>query len=148
MRLQAAIPLLTLCLAPILAIEPSLFSLNALSCSSTSAGDRLLRSCSDKVGNGYCVDRIGQSYPYCSANTNLTKIECQKAASEQSEVVGYEYDSATQDCFVLLENESVAWNMCQTGFTAVLDDVGTGPIVASDDYFTNHVECYACVTEG
>ncbi len=103
-----------------------------------------LRSCSSKVGDGYCIDRIGQSYPYCSANTNMTRIECQKAASEQMEVVGYEYDSATQDCFVLLENESVAWNMCQIGFTAVLDDVGTGPIVASDDYFTNNVECYAC----
>lgn len=129
---------------PITGFDHSIFSRKAVTCDSVLATVRSqLRSCSTKFGIGYCLDGSGQSFPYCSADNDLTLKECQNAAHEKSDAIGWEYDSVTQDCFILFD--STIWKVCPAGFTAAFDDVGTGPIQGSDDAeFTNGVECFVC----
>lgn len=99
------------------------------------------RTCSKKVGDGFCVDRGGQYYDRCVAETDLTLEECQQKAENTANVIGMDYTSAVNSRCDLLYDDTTILN-CPNGFVGDDEYEGKGPVSDSDG--GEDWECYIC----
>lgn len=103
-------------------------------------GGNTERTCTRKVGDGFCADINGSYYSTCYVvNVGSSLEDCQEIGINTANVIGVEFSAGSWRCDLVYNGLDLD---CPEGFSEADGNNGVGPIVRV--VANSNVVCYAC----